>query len=247
MFPGGLGGILSMLGMGVQKPQANNYQGGSAGGAQMGMVDPQKLSKEQLDSWEGYDQNSDKSRLSQYHNAYAQQGNPAQQPNAINNQTPSAPMFGQFGDPKKAMGNIWEQLKGVPGKLKEGIGNIDKRMEANYAASGWGGEDHQNPYTKPSVTPDFVAGGAVTGDDIDKASTDEESYKKNVQSQLDYQDSSEGQQFLQNVNEAQGAGNRAVGNSMFGNNPLGGLLYNWLMPDQEYGVKKKHKYQGYQE
>ena len=192
----GLGGILSMLGMGGKSPKS-----GIAGGP----------------------------------------------PNAVNTPTQSSPMFGQMGNPRKAMGTIWEQLKGAPGKLKEGITNLDRRMEENYAKSGWGGEDHQNPYAKPTETPGFVAGGAVTGEDIDESSTDEESYKRNVQSQLDYQDSPEGQQFLQDVNQAQGAGNKAVGSSMFGNNPLGGLLYNWLMPNNRYEVKKKHKYQGYQE
>ena len=55
--------------------------------------------------------------------------------------TQKAQMFGQFGDPKKAMGSIWDHIKGTGMKFKEGMSNLDKKMEANYAASGWGKED----------------------------------------------------------------------------------------------------------
>ena len=56
-----------------------------------------------------------------------------------------AQMFGQFGDPKKAMGNIWDQIKGGAGKLKEGYQNLDKKMEENYKASGWAPAETPEP------------------------------------------------------------------------------------------------------
>ena len=132
-------------------PNLFNMFKGKAGGALQGMVDPQKLSKEQLEAWEGYDQNSDQSRLTQYHNAYAQQGNPAEQSESINNPMPSTPMFGQFGDPKKAMGNVWDQLKGGGQKIGKSLQKFGSDWEANYekqlkSQGLWEGADNTNPY-----------------------------------------------------------------------------------------------------
>tara|TARA_R110002020_G_scaffold388750_1_gene599439 strand:+ start:304 stop:987 length:684 start_codon:yes stop_codon:yes gene_type:complete len=136
-------------------PNLFNMFKGKAGGALQGMVDPQKLSKEQLDAWEGYDKNSDQSRLTQYHNAYAQQGNPAEESESINNPTPSTPMFGQFGDPKKAMGRVWDQIQGGGQKLGKGLQKFGSDWEANYekqlkSQGLWNETDSKNPYQNPN-------------------------------------------------------------------------------------------------
>jgi len=55
--------------------------------------------------------------------------------------TQKAQMFGQFGDPKKAMGSVWDQIKGVGGGIKKGLGALDAKMEQNYKDMGYGTED----------------------------------------------------------------------------------------------------------
>jgi len=112
-------------------PNLLNMFKGKAGGAKM---TPYKdLKAEELAAWEGYDPDSEKSRATQYANAVAAQQQSPQQ----------SAMFGQFGDLKKDMGSIWSQLKG-------GISNIDKKMEENYAASGWAPKGYKSPYDKSS-------------------------------------------------------------------------------------------------
>lgn len=68
-----------------------------------------------------------------------------------------ASMFGQFGDPKKAMGSIWDQMKGIGGKVKEGITALDKKLEENYAASGYAPEmpELDKPWTVKDIPRDM--------------------------------------------------------------------------------------------
>ena len=164
-MPFGLRGILGMIGKQFAPKEQVSSDAGVAGGSPMGMVDPQKLTKEQLDTWPGLDPNSDQSALTQYHNAYSQQSN-AGQPAPVQSAVAQAPkgedvinnpkhskgaipeMFGQFGDPRKTMGSIWDQIKSVPGKLGEGISNLDKRMEEKYQASNWAPKESESPYEK---------------------------------------------------------------------------------------------------
>jgi hypothetical protein len=153
-----------------------------------------------------------------------------------------ASMFGQFGDPKKAMGSIWDQMKGIGGKVKEGITALDKKLEENYAASGYGGPDWKNPYDPEK--PAFTAGGGMAGADIDEASVDEESYKKNVQAQLDWQNSPEGQNYLEIMQRGQRQGDYAAGAAGPGG-PAGGIINSLFSKPWNYEVKSKHLYQPY--
>tara|TARA_R110000824_G_scaffold13876_6_gene59675 strand:- start:9965 stop:10618 length:654 start_codon:yes stop_codon:yes gene_type:complete len=142
-------------------------------------------------------------------------------------------MFGQFGDPKKAMGNIWDQIKGGAGKLKEGISNIDKKMEENYASSGWAPEGYKSPYDKSEDTPEYTPGGSKTLDDIKS--------KEDAVAQAEWQESPEGEEFLENMRSGQRVGDYAVGNATMGG-PFGGILNSLFSKPWSYEVKPRHKY-----
>jgi|TARA_R100001530_G_C4310383_1_gene152859 hypothetical protein len=144
-----------------------------------------------------------------------------------------AQMFGQFGDPKKAMGNIWDQIKGGAGKLKEGYQNLDKKMEENYKASGWAPEGYKSPYDAKEDSSEFTPGGRMTLDDIKS--------KEDVISQVDWQESQEGQDFLKHMRSGQRTGDYAVGNATMGG-PFGGIMNSLFSKPWNYEVKSKHKY-----
>jgi hypothetical protein len=58
-----------------------------------------------------------------------------------------AQMFGQFGDPKKAMGSIWDQIKGVGGGIKKGISALDAKMDQNYKDMGYAPKEAEKPWS----------------------------------------------------------------------------------------------------
>ena len=101
-------------------PNLLNMFKGKAGGAEM---TPYKdLKAEELAAWEGYDPTNEKSRHTQYANAaLAQQQKPM--------------MFGQFGDLKKDMGNIWQQLKTGGQKIGKAVGDFGSEWQSNYENS----------------------------------------------------------------------------------------------------------------
>jgi hypothetical protein len=83
---------------------------GKAGGAEM---TPYKdLKAEELAAWKGFDQNSDKSRHTQYANAAAQQ-QPQQQD----------------------MGRIWDQIKTGGQKIGKAVGDFGSEWQSNYENS----------------------------------------------------------------------------------------------------------------
>ena len=158
-------------------------------------------------------------------------------------------MFGQFGDPKKSMGSIWEHLKGAPGKFKEGMQNLDKRLEANYAESGWGGEGYKSPYDK-SVEEEKELGYASTGEDIDESKSPL-SHKEKVDKVLAAQQPPEGQEFKENMNKYKQEGEYGAGQGMGQAGMLGmggGMWGGWLnrmlgnQDPWDYEVQSKHKY-----
>jgi hypothetical protein len=200
-------------------PNLLNMFKGKAGGAQM---TPYKdLKAEELEAWEGYDPASEKSRHTQYANAAAQQ------------QPQQSTMFGQLGDPGKAMGTVWDQLKGAGGKFKEGIQGLDRRMEENYAASGWAPEGYKSPYDKSEDTPEYTPGGSKTLGDIKS--------KEDAVAQAKWQKSPEGEEFLENMRSGQRVGDYAVGNATMGG-PFGGILNSLFSKPWSYDVKPRHKY-----
>ena len=82
---------------------------------------------------------------------------PAQTTPASGAPAQNASMFGQFGDPKKAMGNIWDQMKGLGGKVKQGISDLDAKLEENYAASGYAPEtiEPDKPWSVKDIPRDM--------------------------------------------------------------------------------------------
>ena len=88
--------LLTMFGIGGNKAQT-----GAAGGAQMKPY--QQLTAEELQSWQGYDPNIQKSRATQYANAYNQQQQPGAQPPVA--QTPAP----QAANPQQGK-SIWDKL-----------------------------------------------------------------------------------------------------------------------------------------
>ena len=153
-------------------------------------------------------------------------------------------MFGQGGDAKKMMGSIWDQIKGAPGKIKEGITNLDKKMESNYEASGWGGEDYKNPYADP-VEPKEELTYSSTGEDIDNSGVP---IPEAVDKVVAAQKTKEGQEFKANMNKYQDEGNYVVGSAInqsmggMGGGMLGGVLNRMFQKPWDYEVKSKHKY-----
>ena len=213
-------------------PNLLNMFKGKAGGAEM--TPYKNLKAEELEAWEGYDPASEKSRHTQYANAAAQQ------------QSQQSTMFGQLGDPGKAMGTVWDQLKGAGGKLKEGIQGLDRRMEENYAASGWAPEGYKSPYDK-SVPGKEELDYTSTGQDIDESGIpNQEAVDKVVASQQ----TPEGQMFKEHMNQYQDEGNYASGAGLnqsmggMGGGMLGGYLNKWLQKPWDYQVQSKHRYQG---
>tara|TARA_R100000656_G_C3907375_1_gene120106 strand:- start:27 stop:713 length:687 start_codon:yes stop_codon:yes gene_type:complete len=79
-------------------------------------------------------------------------------------------MFGQFGDPKKAMGNIWDQLKGGGQKLGKGLQKFGSDWEANYekqlkSQGLWEGADNTNPYGAFNTEPTDASESVNTYDE----------------------------------------------------------------------------------
>tara|TARA_R110000744_G_scaffold204727_2_gene323547 strand:+ start:369 stop:1094 length:726 start_codon:yes stop_codon:yes gene_type:complete len=118
-------------------PSLLNMFKGKAGGSQMKPL--QDLQKEELDNWGGYDSGNEKSKMTQYANAY----------NGQNDEQNTA-MFGQGGDVKKQMGTIWDQIKSGAGKFGDDLkSNYEKNMrEAGYMES----EPEKNPYENPETS-----------------------------------------------------------------------------------------------
>lgn len=156
-------------------------------------------------------------------------------------------MFGQMGDPKKAMGTIWDQIKTGAGKFKQGVQNLDKKMESNYAASGWGGENYKNPYADP-VEPTEELTYSSSGEDIDDSGVP---IPEAVDKVTAAQQTPEGQAFKANMNKYKQEGDFAAGQALgqsYGG-PMGGMLQGWLARAMgkanpyKFEVEQKHRYQ----
>tara|TARA_R110002020_G_scaffold224138_1_gene433565 strand:- start:7925 stop:8617 length:693 start_codon:yes stop_codon:yes gene_type:complete len=156
-------------------------------------------------------------------------------------------MFGQMGDPKKAMGSIWDQIKTGAGKFKQGVQNLDKKMESNYAASGWGGENYKNPYAEP--TPEIEPSYTTTLEDLENLPKEER--VKAIDEVTAAQQTPEGQAFKENMNKYKQEGDFAAGQALgqsYGG-PMGGMLQGWLAKAMgkanpyKFEVEQKHRYQ----
>ena len=156
-------------------------------------------------------------------------------------------MFGQMGDPKKMMGTIWDQIKSGAGKFKEGVQNLDEKMESNYAKSGWGGKDYKNPYAEP-VEPKEELTYSSTGENIDNSNVP---ITEGVDKVLADQQTPEGQEFKANMNKYKEEGDFASGQGMgqaYGGS-MGGMLGGWLSRAMgktnpwDFEVQSKHRYQ----
>jgi hypothetical protein len=215
-------------------PNLLNMFKGKAGGSQMKPL--QDLQKEELDNWGGYDSGNEKSKMTQYANAYNGQSDEQ-----------NTAMFGQGGDVKKQMGTIWDQIKSGAGKFKEGVQNLDEKMESNYAKSGWGGKDYKNPYAEP-VEPKEELTYSSTGENIDNSNVP---ITEGVDKVLADQQTPEGQEFKANMNKYKEEGDFASGQGMgqaYGGS-MGGMLGGWLSRAMgktnpwDFEVQSKHRYQ----
>lgn len=158
-------------------------------------------------------------------------------------------MFGQMGNPKKVMGSIWDQLKSGAGRFKEGVQNLDKKMESNYAASGWGGKDYKNPYAEPTPEPEIEPSYTTTLGELENLSKEER--VKAIDETVAAQETPEGLQFKEDMNKYKQEGDFASGQAMgqsYGG-PGASLLQGWLNKalgktnPWDYEVQSKHRYQ----
>ena len=130
----------------------NMFKGKPQGIPSQGQMTPyQDLTAEELASWQGYDPNNPKSRATQYANAVASQG---RQPQTQQVQQNNPMMFGQFGDAKKKMGDIWGQIKEGGQNFGKDVTDLYSQMEALE-----GRElptPQQNPYSKPQPSQEEI-------------------------------------------------------------------------------------------
>ena len=106
---GGLGGLFNMFPS--TKMFGGNPMDGAAGGASPQSQNQLKAlgdtSREELDAWQGYDPNNQKSRMTQYANAYEQQQQPGSQPPTQTAEQTASPTPA----PEQKGGGIWSKLK----------------------------------------------------------------------------------------------------------------------------------------
>ena len=168
-------------------------------------------------------------------------------PGAAGGAKPS-PNVQQGQEPQGVMGSIWDQLQGAGGALKKGIGALDRKLEENYAASGYAPEGYKSPYDK-SVEEQKELDYTSTGEDID-VSKGPLTHKEKVDKVVASQKTPEGIEFKENMNRYKQLGDYAAGEGMgqaYGG-PAAGMLGGWLnrlmgkMAPWQYEVESKHRY-----